>query len=67
MSLSSVAGRDGDQPVGEDSGLSGTGGGEEASLGAGERLPEEESQGERGGTEEGSRRGERKQGEETGL
>lgn len=67
LSPSSVAGRDGDQPVGEDSSLSGTGRGEETSLGAGEGVPEEESQGERGGAEEGRRRGERRQGEETRL
>lgn len=64
MSLSSVAGRDGDQPFGEDSSLTGAGGGKEASLGAGEGIPEEESQGERGDAEEGSRRRERKRGEE---
>lgn len=55
------AGWDGNQPVREDSSLSGTGGGEEASLGAGEGLPEEESEGERGGAEG------RKQGEEARL
>lgn len=66
-SPSSVAGRDGDQTVREDSSLSGTGGGEEASPGAGGGIPEEESQGERGGAEEGCRRGGRKQGEESRL
>lgn len=65
LSEFSVAGRDRNQSVRKNSSLSGTGGGEEASLGAGERIPEEESQGERGGRKKGSRRGERKQGEET--
>lgn len=50
-----MAGRDGDQPVGEDSSLSGTGGGKEASLAAGEGIRGEESQGERGGAGEETR------------
>lgn len=66
LSLSSVAGRDGGEPVREDSSLSGTGGGEEACQGAGAGLPEEESRGERGGAKEASRRGERNQGGATG-
>lgn len=67
-----MAGRDGDQPVGEDSGPSGPGRGEEASQAAGAGIPEEESRGERGGAKEGGRaggrkQGGRKQGGETGL
>lgn len=56
--LSTVAGWDGHQPVRENRSLSGTGGGEEESLGAGGGTREEESPGERGGAEEGRRGGE---------
>lgn len=57
--MSSVAGRDGDLPLREDPSRTGTGGGEEASLGAGEEICEEEGGG------EGCRTGDRKQGEDS--
>lgn len=58
-SVFSVAGWDRNQSVRKDSSLSGTGGGEEASLGAGEGIPQTESPGEREDTKKGCRRGER--------
>lgn len=64
LRLSTVAGRDGGQPVGEDRSRTGTGGGEEESVGAGAGVREEARPGERGGTLEGSRRGGGTRGEE---
>lgn len=55
-----MPGREADQPLGEDSGLSGSGGGEEACPGAGGGVREEEDAGERGGAEEGREREGRK-------
>lgn len=62
--LSAVPGREADQPLGEDSGLSGSRGGEETCPGAGGGVREKEDAGERGGTEEGCKREGRK-GEES--
>lgn len=66
-SVSSESGRDRNQPVRTDPSLAGSGGGEEARRWAGAGIPEEESWGERGGEEEGSRSWGGKEGEETRL